>query len=392
MRGMGGTFTRITGSWVAAPFGPYKIPALTSHRTVAGPATHNISADNDVGEVTRANAAAGSVQINLPPSTSVSWGAPVGYNRSMDVWIQRVDDTATTVVTIFPDGVETINGAASLILTGLSSVHLYSDGTTWYVMSLWGDVKSADPPYCDRVITDTATGTQNAWTLPASASVAGYAGPTTVFWSGASLITVNGILSGSTGQRLLIKNTGSALALFAHANGSAAAADRLTNLATSAPTPVAPGGWIAYEHNGTNWKLIGHEQGAAITPTFAAGTYTADTASWTLASGDVTTQTYVLRGKWLTVVWALNTTTVARAGADPTFLYISNAAWGGFTATTQVQTVGGYAKDNNGANEVLLILVFAAGTQLFLGLLDLTQWANATDLTSVYGQTTFEVD
>lgn len=109
----------------------------------------------------------------------------------------------------------------------------------------------------DNVSTNTDVGNQNDWAPTLSNS-------TLVEWSGASKLSVTGIANGVTGQRLTFKNSGTSFATFANASGSSIAANRLVNVITSGLTYVGPSGAVIYEYDGTNWKLVSHNQGKAI--------------------------------------------------------------------------------------------------------------------------------
>jgi hypothetical protein len=85
--------------------------------------------------------------------------------------------------------------------------------------------------------------------------------------------------------------------------------------------------FVVYDATTARWRLTTHEQGGWITPTYAAGNYTAQTGTWTVDAGDVTTQAYYLKGRTLTVAFNLVTTSVS---ATPTFLNIVNGGVGRF--------------------------------------------------------------
>lgn len=202
-------------------------------------------------------------------------------------------------------------------------------------------------------ITNTATGTQNNW-------APGLSGDTTVEWSGASTLTVTGIAGGFLGQFFTLKNTGSSNAFFQNANAGSTAANQLTNVVTSGDTPVAPGGSIQYVYDGTNWKLIRHEQGAGITRAFAAGNYTANGAmTWTVVAGNVSDEKYWVRGKILHLEINIVSTTVG--GTPNTQLIISTP--GGYSAPVQIRST--YAAVDLGGSPVSQnSVVDATGTQL----------------------------
>lgn len=230
---------------------------------------------------------------------------------------------------------------------------------------------------------NTDVGTQNNW-----APFAATSGDRLIEWAGASDATITGIANGTIGQRAIIRNTGATNIFFAHQSGSSSVGNKLFNAATSASTPVAPGGSITFVYDGGNWVLVQHEQGAWITPTFAAGSYTGNgSMTWTVASSDVATQAYRLSGRTLHVKFAINTTTVG--GTPNTSLQVSNAAWGGFTIakTTRIAVP---VVDNN-ASEIGMGAVTASATSLAFLRATSANWAAATDTTYVFGVLAFEV-
>jgi hypothetical protein len=228
------------------------------------------------------------------------------------------------------------------------------------------------------VTTSTTTGATNNWAPT-------LAGNTLIEWSGASDAAFTGLDGGVAGQIVTIKNTGTKIATFAHASGSSDADNRFTNLATSAPTPVAASGWIMYQHDGTNWKLIGHEQGAWITPTFAAGDYTASAGNWTVDSGDVTTFKYRLSGRELSILFRIETTDVSTTPST-----LNRVIPGSFTATSTVLGIL-YYEDAGGAGAAGNVAVLASGTTLLFGKFSGTWSATSSDNTRVIGQVSIEV-
>jgi hypothetical protein len=231
------------------------------------------------------------------------------------------------------------------------------------------------------VLTSSTTSNQNNW-------APGISGDTVVFWSGAGDISITGVSNSgvTTGTRFKFVNTGTNVATFAHQSGSSSAGNKFRNAATSGGTPVAGSGYIEYQYDGTDWRLISHEQGAWITPTYAGGNYTASTGTWTVDSGDVTTQAYLLRGRTLTVTFYLVTTSVS---ATPASLSIGNGAWGGFTLTKTGLTL--FLNNDNGVgNAVGFIQLNAAGTTIPLSKITGT-WAAAANTTNVFGTIMFEV-
>jgi hypothetical protein len=228
----------------------------------------------------------------------------------------------------------------------------------------------------------TTAGVQAALALPAGT------GALTIYANNATLLTVQGIAAGLDKQRLTIISIGAGQVLLAHQNAGASVANRLINFATSGNTPLAAGSGTAtyqYDASTARWRLIAHEQGAWITPTFAAGEFTAQAGNWVVAAGDVTTDAYWLRGRSLTHAFLYSTTTVS---ATPT--YLSRLIPGGFTAAKAVRNSAVWMETATPGSG--LVDVTAAGTVLrFFKDLAPTAWATKTDETHVNGQITFEV-
>lgn len=146
--------------------------------------------------------------------------------------------------------------------------------------------------------TITTTGTQTALALPTGA------GPLFLFVNNGSLLTVQGIAPGLDGQQLTIYAIGAGQIDLAHQNGSASAANRLINFATTMSTSLSPGSGSAtyvYDATAARWRLRVHEQGAWID---YAGTSTVVGYS-AITTGAIR---YRLQGRSLTFEWLLDGT------------------------------------------------------------------------------------
>jgi hypothetical protein len=148
--------------------------------------------------------------------------------------------------------------------------------------------------------TTTSTGTQNDFSLSAAYTV--------LRCNNASDLTLTGFTVGGSaptaGDRVLVVSVGAGNVFLSHQAAGSTAANRLINFATSGVTPLAAGSGAAlYQYDDTTdrWRLVAHEQGAWISTTFASGDYTAATGTWTVASGDVTTNAYRLSGRTFTI-------------------------------------------------------------------------------------------
>jgi hypothetical protein len=232
------------------------------------------------------------------------------------------------------------------------------------------------------VVNSTATGAQNNW-------APGLAGDTVINWSGATALTVTGFAGGVSGQMVTFRNTGTALATFSHNSGSSSAGNKLFNIATGAGTPVAPGGHITYQYDGTQWQAISHDQGAWITPAYAAGDFTGNgSMTWTVDAGDVADCAYRLQGRTMTVTIRLAPTTVG--GTLNSTLQVGNGAWGGFTAALGVNNALGYCNDN-GAVKAGNLAVVGGGTVIAIQIAAGGNWTASTNSTYIYGTITFPV-
>jgi hypothetical protein len=232
--------------------------------------------------------------------------------------------------------------------------------------------------------TTTSTGSQNNFDI-SDADV--------LRCNNASLLTLTGIAAPASpakpGKRLIIYSVGAGQVDLANQSASSTAANRIINGVTGTISLAAGYGRavLVYDDTTDRWRVIAHEQGAYITPTFAAGNFTSDVGSWTVASGDVTTCAYYLRGKQLTVQFDIITTSVSGTPAE---LRIGNGAFGGFTfaITGITPSLGNNA---GGGNELCYATTNASATVISIQQADAGTWSNATDTTYVYGTVTTEV-
>lgn len=227
------------------------------------------------------------------------------------------------------------------------------------------------------VVSSSTTSNQNNW-------APGIVGNTVIFWSGAGDITVTGFAGGVSGLIVGLVNTGSNVATFSHQSGSSSAGNKFRNTSTSGGTPVAAGGRIFFQYDGTDWRLIVHEQGAWITPTFSAGDYTASAGTWTVGSGDVTVLKYRLAGRQLFLNFRVETTDVSTTPAT-----LSRVIPGGFTNATAMLTPI-YYEDNGGAGATGNLSSSAASTTLLFSKYS-GNWSAATANTRVIGMGSIEV-
>lgn len=253
----------------------------------------------------------------------------------------------------------------------------------------WNNAGMSDNAIARGELTITTTGAINDLDITTGASTGNIVAASVLRMNNASLATLQGLQGGRAGQQIIILNVGSSLVLLAHQNAGSIASNRLNNLATSAATPLAAGGSAVYEYDATSsfWRLIAHDQGAWITPTFAAGNYTANGAmTWTLQSTDVGTMMYKLYGNTMVVLFSLNTTTVG--GTVNNTLLIGNANYGGFSCAANVTVNPVLTFDNNVRS---VGLCQPSGTSIPIQLIGQGNFTLATNTTSIYGQVTFPV-
>lgn len=233
--------------------------------------------------------------------------------------------------------------------------------------------------------TITTTGTQIALTTPTGR------GDLVIYCNNASLLTLQGITAGFEGQQLRLISIGAGQVDLVHQSGSASAANRIINAATSGNTSLAAGkGYAVLTYDDTNdrWRLTEHCQGAYITTAFSAGDYTASSGTWTVDAGDAVTIQYYLTAKTNHVMFRITGTDVS---ATPTKLNILNGAWGSFTTTKAVSNPC-VVNDAAGGELFGTCEVAASDTKIQIGRSGGAAWSTtSSDNTTVAGEIRFEV-
>ncbi|HEV8445441.1 MAG TPA: hypothetical protein VGQ44_01430 [Gemmatimonadaceae bacterium] len=188
------------------------------------------------------------------------------------------------------------------------------------------------------VQTTTATGTQADFVLTAGCGL--------LRCNNATLLTLTGLAAGGDGQRLLIVSVGAGQVDLANQNTGSAVANRLINGVTGTRSLTSGAGWALVEYDlvGTRWRVVGHEQGAWITPAYNAGDYTASGGTWTVDAGDVQVCVYKLTGKTLSFKMSLLTTSVSQI-----CVALVRLLPGGFTAASRTDFGLVTRSDNGGA-------------------------------------------
>ena len=228
--------------------------------------------------------------------------------------------------------------------------------------------------------------TEVAFTTTGNIDNLDFSGADLIRMNNATDATIRGLVAGSPGQQVTIVSIGAGHVYLAHQNANSTEANRLINYATGAATPLgARAGTATYQYDATTdrWRLVAHEQGAWITPTFAAGDYTATSGTWTVESADVSTFTHRLVGRTMNVIWNIGTFSVS---ANPSSLL--RVIPGGFTSTGNQP--GTCMVADNGETRELGVWV-ALGTSMYFQLGDNTAWAITTNGGGTFGSAAFQI-
>jgi len=233
------------------------------------------------------------------------------------------------------------------------------------------------------VSTVTTTGNITALPLPVGT------GDLVILMNNATIATIQGIAAGLSGQKLKIISYGAGQVDLAHQNGSASAANKLINWATSGNTPLAAGSGVAeltYDATATRWRLTQHEQGAYISVAYASGNFTGSgTIVWTVDVGDQVVFKYKLSGRTLHIILSLQTTTVSGTGTE---LRITLPL--GLTAAAGARSLISVL-DNNVAHTGIVDQSATTYSRVNTDTSSATNWAASTNQTQIIGDYRAEV-
>lgn len=299
------------------------------------------------------------------------------------------DSTCATGSTIWSQDQVPGGLAASTIIAGTFNSARLGSGTASIQTVLRGDSTWAAP--CP-VVTSSAIGAQNNF-------APGISGPCTIVrMTNASLVTISGFDisgqcggAGCDGQVIEIESDGLGQVDLTHQTLSTAA-NQLFNFAASAPTSLF--GTLGraryrYDLSKSRWVLFDHEQGQAITPTFNAFSYIGNAPlTWTVIAGNVTTQNYYLKGRRLTVTFAVSATTLG--GTTNSLLLMVNTAYGSYSWATSATALPIIVNNAGAANATGFISCTAGAVTVLISQLNGANWTLGAG-TGIFGQFTNDV-
>lgn len=256
-------------------------------------------------------------------------------------------------------------------------------GTIWQKTAI--QISLLDPidsAIWETQISSTVTGTQNGWTP-------GLGTYTYIRWTGMADLTVNGLVGATrAGQRVTLQNLGAATIYVGHLQtGVAPVGTRFQNLVTSGPTPIGLGGWATWIFDGGTWVLLGHEQGAWLTPPFLATNFTANTGAWAVASGNVSTNKYRLSGRQL--IWQIQLLN-SSVSSGPNTLFIAMPNSWVASSSTVYHLGGAWVLDGGGAKLGMLSIGLYAFNHLEISKFDSSIYV-AGFVTAIAGTGTMEL-
>jgi hypothetical protein len=102
---------------------PTEVRAIRVFATVQGGATSTAASTTDYTIVVNPNAVAGTVTL------------PAAASNTGRCYVVKHANASQNTVTIDPNGAETIDGNATLVLTARQAAYIQSDGAAWFVLS-----------------------------------------------------------------------------------------------------------------------------------------------------------------------------------------------------------------------------------------------------------------
>lgn len=213
---------------------------------------------------------------------------------------------------------------------------------------------------------------------------------TVIRMNNASLATIRGLKAGTDGQTVTIISVNAQVDL-AHQNTSSLAANRLLNLAASAPSSLNIGSvTYVYDITTARWRMTTHNQGNWISSPFNAADFTANGATiWVVGSGDVNELQYRLRGNELLVTFALINTSVTVATS--VLLNININQFGGYLIKSIQSLNTCLIRDSTNGFLGGFCQVQFGNSFMSIFKTTVTDFILSTNDTDMYGQVAFEV-
>jgi hypothetical protein len=285
-------------------------------------------------------------------------------------------------------GVATLAAHGVVIGEGTGAVAVTGAGTAGQVLTSNG--AAADPTFQAPAGSPTTTAPTTTGTITAEPIPTG-TGDLVTYHTNATLKTIQGMVAGLPGQRWTHISRGAGQVDFAHNNAGGTALGKLANFATVGLTSLAAGSGVAtfrYDATATVWRLEAHEQGAWITPAYAAGNFAAiGGGTWTVDAGDVLAYKYRLSGRTLTLSARIDTSSVTATAQSLTV-----AIPAGLTGAMAMQDAAVVMDNSVSTSDVgVAALQVATPTVIQVFLKTFGNWAAATNTTGVRFTLTFEV-
>lgn len=246
-----------------------------------------------------------------------------------------------------------------------------NEGTAWAEMDL-----SKSTKVILQTISDTGTVNNKAVTVASILYLR---------INNSSLLTLTGIVGGRNGDIIIMAAVGSARVDLVHASASSSAANRFGNIVTTGSTSLSPGnGYATYIYEGS-WRLMYHEQGAYILPTFSAADYSSSSGAVTVDSTDVSIYQYKLSGRTLTVNFRIEGFTITGGYIDFRIKIPAN-----FIPTYSLRVPCVVVV--NGVYAIAFMEVHASQAYIFVyATIGGGAWTGSVNNASAYGSFSFEV-
>lgn len=289
------------------------------------------------------------------------------------------------------------NQYAAGVTTTNMAVGTLVDGTTyfWQIVArnsfstagpVWSFIARAEDVV--SVLTSTTTGTINNFNAGTFSNI------NVLRMNNATLATITGLTNNgatpSDGMLVWIESVGAGQVDITNQDAGSTATNRAITGVTGTISLAAGVGraLVCYDNTTGRWRVLDHEQGAYIHPAYAAGNFTGFLSmTWTVDAGDVNNYSYYLKGRQLTVVVSLSSTSV---GGTPSQSLIV-AVPGGFSRVTGAGALAfGTGTDNGGSVERTIFTAQTTTIQINRDVAS-TNWSASTNATGVNGEVTLEV-